>query len=289
MYLFLRLRGAIAPCPSTVLGADKLGGFTGRSVAVCKMNEVSTYKKQGSGAADMRKDLSVVLPVYNESECIRAVVDELCGVLSVIKDCPYEIILVNDGSTDDTPRVLADLRSASAHVRVLTLVPNSGQSAAFSAGFRNASGSVTVAMDADGQNDPNDIPRLLEELKQCDCCCGYRANRKDSFSRRYGSKLANFVRNAVLGESIVDTGCSLKAFRTDLVRDFPPLNGMHRFIPSYLMMKGAVIRQIPVNHRPRKLGTSKYTNIGRLAKTVWDLMAVKWMKCRYQKYTLEMV
>ena len=244
---------------------------------------------QSIHGASGRLDLSVVLPVYNEAESIGSVIRELHGVLTALPFNAFGIIAVNDGSTDGTLDILRNLAKELGGITVLSLIPNSGQSAAFSAGFRNARGSVTVAMDADGQNDPNDIPRLLEELKQCDCCCGYRANRKDSFSRRYGSKLANFVRNAVLGESIVDTGCSLKAFRTDLVRDFPPLNGMHRFIPSYLMMKGAVIRQIPVNHRPRILGTSKYTNIGRLAKTVLDLMAVKWMKSRYRKYTLEIV
>ena len=111
----------------------------------------------------------------------------------------------------------------------------------------------------------------------------------DTWSRRVGSRMANAIRNIVLNEDTIDTGCSLKAFRTELADDFPPLNGMHRFIPSYLLMKGAVIKHIPVNHRPRSLGISKYTNLGRLRKTVWDLFSIVWMKNRYRRFNIEEV
>jgi len=232
-------------------------------------------------------NLSVVLPVYNEAESIETVLRELHKVLSAMPLCSFEIIAVNDGSSDHTLDIMKRLKSELTGLNVISLLSNSGQSAAFSAGFRLASGRITIAMDADGQNDPGDIPRLVAELKDCDCCCGYRARRMDTWSRRVGSRMANAIRNIVLDEDTIDTGCSLKAFRTELGEDFPPLNGMHRFIPSYMLMKGAVIKHIPVNHRPRSLGTSKYTNLGRLSRTIWDLFAIVWMKSRYKRFTVE--
>lgn len=231
--------------------------------------------------------LTVVLPVYNEETCVRDVVDELLEVLRDSVKEPYEVLAVDDGSTDGTPAILRDLKTRHAEMRVLRLTPNSGQSAAFGVGFRAAKHGIIVTMDADGQNDPADIPRLVEALGGADVACGYRAERRDSWSKRVGSRLANRIRNAVLKEDIVDTGCSLKAFKTHLVRDVPSFDGMHRFLASFCLMKGARVAQMPVNHRPRPSGTSKYTNLGRLKKTVWDLRAVKWMKTRYRRFGTE--
>lgn len=228
-----------------------------------------------------RPGCSVVLPVYNEEDCIEGVLRELRETLDATLAGTYEVVAVNDGSSDRTAEVLARIAAGWPELKVFALARNSGQSAAFFAGFRKARGAHIVTMDADGQNDPADIPKVLDELGSCDCCCGYRADRQDTWSKRYGSKLANRIRNRVLKEDIIDTGCSLKAFRTALTEPLSVWDGMHRFYPSLFRMQGATVRQVPVNHRARAAGTSKYTNWGRLKKTWWDLRSVRWMKARY--------
>jgi glycosyltransferase involved in cell wall biosynthesis len=231
-----------------------------------------------------RCEISVVLPVFNEQECVAETLRELFSALEALGRS-HEVVAVDDGSTDRTPALLREARARHPRLRVLTLTPNSGQSAAFGAGFLHARGAVTVLMDADGQNDPNDIGRLVAELEGCDACCGIRAHRRDSWAKRLGSRIANGVRARVLGDGIVDTGCSLKAIRTEFVRDLPmTLRGMHRFLPALLAMRGARIRQIPVNHRPRAAGKSKYTNWGRLVVTVADMRAVRWMQRRHRRF-----
>ena len=232
-------------------------------------------------------EVSVVIPAYNEEEIVASTLRELASALASMKGRSWEAIAVDDGSSDGTLGALNRLRSEMPELRVFAIRPNSGQSAAFGVGFRHARGSIVVAMDADGQNDPADIPTLVNALAECDCCCGYRAERRDTFGKRIGSKFANWMRNAVLGEDIIDTGCSLKAFRAEFVRDLTMWKGAHRFIPSLLMMKGARIRQIPVRHRHRAGGRSKYSNWGRLRKTTWDLMGVKWLKSRYPRFNVE--
>lgn len=233
-------------------------------------------------------DITVILPVYNEQECISATLTELLDILRRLSR-PFEIITVDDGSTDNTPAILQQARQQMPELRILRQTPNSGQSAAMGAGFQAARGQVVITMDADGQNDPAEIPRLLEKMNNdTDVCCGYRKNRQDTAAKRYGSRLANAIRNHALGENIVDTGCTLKAFRRDFIRDLPmQLKGMHRFLPALVRMKGARIAQIPVNHRARSAGTSKYTNFGRLKETVWDLFAVRWMQRRFKQRTIK--
>ncbi len=231
-------------------------------------------------------DISVVLPVYNEEECISEVLYELVDVLRGT-DYRFEVLAVNDGSTDDTLSILRGLREEISELRVMTLVPNAGQSAAFGVGFHEAAGRLIVTMDADGQNDPADIPKLVAELHTHDCCFGYRATRRDSAAKRIGSRIGNSVRNWVLGEAITDTGCSLKVFPAAFVKNMTMWKGLHRFLGTLLGMKGASIAQIPVGHRPRRKGVSKYTNLGRLRETVWDLMAVRWMKHRCPLFIVE--
>ena len=230
-------------------------------------------------------DVSVILPVYHEEACIEAVLRELIGVLRDRLDGrAFEVLAVDDGSRDGTPALLRSLRSEFPELRVLTLARNAGQSAAFGAGFRAARAPVLVTLDADGQNDPADIPALLAALEGADAVCGIRARRRDSWSKRLGSRLANAVRNAVLHEEVADTGCALKVFRRDLVADLPVWNGMHRFFPTWFTMKGAVIRQVPVNHRPRRAGNSKYTNFGRLGRTLRDLRGMAWLRSRVVRF-----
>lgn len=231
--------------------------------------------------------VSVVLPVFNEESCIEGVLRELHGVLSGMGE-GFEILAVNDGSSDRTRVVLMGLVPVLPGLRVLTLIPNSGQSAAMGAGFRLARGEAVVAMDADGQNDPADIPALVDALGSCDVCCGYRVNRQDPWSKRIGSRFANAVRRALLHDGVRDTGCSLKAFKAWVVRDLPmELKGMHRFLPALALMRGARISQLPVRHRARSAGVSKYTNMGRLGRTVSDLFAVGWMRSRYRRFEVK--
>lgn len=230
-------------------------------------------------------EVSVVMPVFNESECLRQVLEELDAELGRSLGRPYEILVVDDGSTDETPRIALAVAESRPAVRVLRHEPNVGQSFAFHSGFQQARGAVIVTIDGDGQNVPSDIPLLVSALgDDCDCCCGYRAKRQDTVWRRKGSRLANGVRNAVLGETIVDTGCSVKAFKAPFIRDLQPWNGMHRFFASFVAMRGGKIRQVEVRHRPRSAGVSKYTNWGRLKRTIFDLFAVKWLKSRSRLY-----
>ena len=232
-------------------------------------------------------ELSVLLPAYNEEACLADVVREAAGVLRRLGR-PFEIIVVDDGSTDATPARLQALRGELPELRALRLLKNSGQSAALGAAFQAARGNIFVTLDADGQNDPADIPALVAKLDACDLCCGIRAKRQDSWSKRLGSRLANAVRNRALHETIRDTGCTLKAFRAEWTRGLPmQYRGMHRFLPALMAMGGARIAEIPVNHRPRAAGTSKYTNWGRLKETLWDLWAVRWMQKRHRPIRAE--
>lgn len=225
-------------------------------------------------------ELSILIPAYNEDASLAAIVRETACVLHGLGQ-PFEILVVDDGSSDWTPRCLNNLGADVAELRAIRLAVNSGQSAALAAAFLCARGRIFVLLDADGQNDPSDIPALVARLETCDLCCGYRAQRRDTWSKRWGSRLANAVRQWVLHDHIRDSGCSLKAFRAQWACYLPmQYRGLHRFIPALLAMVGARIEEIPVHHRPRTAGCSHYTNIGRLKETLWDLWVVRWMQKR---------
>jgi glycosyltransferase involved in cell wall biosynthesis len=238
----------------------------------------------------MSPDVSVIVPVFNEEACVSGVLEELDDVLGKSLGRPYEILVVDDGSSDGTAGVIAQVRARRKSIRVFRHSPNVGQSFAFHTGFQNARGPIVVTIDGDGQNVPDDIPLVVAAIgPECDCCCGYRAKRKDTFWRRIGSKLANGVRNGVLHETIRDTGCSVKAFKREFVKGLQPWNGMHRFFASFVAMQGGRISQIEVRHRPRTAGTSKYTNWSRLKRTIFDLFAVRWLKSRSRVYSAQPV
>lgn len=224
--------------------------------------------------------LSIVIPLLNEAENLEPLAVELAAALDGL-EYGYEVLFVDDGSSDDSPAVLARLAAADDRLRVLRQPENRGQSAAFAAGFQHARGELIATLDADLQNDPADLPRMLAELDDCDVVCGVRTDRHDSFVRRASSRIANGVRNRLTGESITDVGCSLRVMRAAHARHVPLFDGMHRFLPTLLRLEGARIKEVPVSHRPRLRGESKYGIHNRLWRALADLFAVRWMQRRW--------
>lgn len=225
-------------------------------------------------------EISLVIPVYNEEENLPVLAGEIQRAMQAVGR-PYETIYVDDGSTDGSPAVLAGLARQDPTVRILRQRRNHGQSAALDAGFRFARGGVVITLDADLQNDPADIPKLLALLDRYDVVAGVRAHRQDTWVRKVSSRIANGVRNRVTHESITDVGCTLKAFRTEYLRRIPMFTGMHRFLPTLLRMEGARVTEIPVHHRPRLHGQAKYGIGNRLWRALADLFAVRWMQKRW--------
>lgn len=218
--------------------------------------------------------LSVVIPLYNEEDNVAPLCKEIEGVL---EGRPYEIVLVDDKSTDQT---LARIPTKP-EIRVIQLAENTGQSGAMYAGIRATQGDVIILMDGDRQNDPADIPKLLAELdKGHDLVCGYRASRKDTFSKRLTSRIANSIRSRFTRDGVRDTGCTLKVMRSDCAEALLPFNGMHRFIPALIKGMGYRITEMPVNHRPRVAGVSKYGFGNRALRATMDMFAVRWLLSR---------
>lgn len=233
-------------------------------------------------------DLSIVIPAYNEVESVGVLYDELKSVLAgLVAD--WEIIFVDDGSTDGTAEALRALSARDHRVRIVRFRQNAGQTAAIDAGFRLARGEAVVTMDADLQNDPQDIPLLLAGLSRFDVVCGWRHPRQDPWIRRVSSSIANLVRNRVTNESIHDIGCSLKAYRKICLDHLKLYRGMHRFLPTLLRLDGRSVTEVKVHHRPRLYGQSKYNIRNRLFVGLVDLFAVRWMVSRRLDYEIEEV
>lgn len=234
--------------------------------------------------------LSVVIPFYNEEESVRGVCEEVWHVLSAVPGLAWELVMVDDGSTDQTSRIMADLSREHTRFRSLHLAPNSGQSAALEAGFEAARGEYVATLDGDGQNDPCDIVCLLEALKEqgVDMMCGIRRRRADTLVRRLSSRIANRVRSAVLKDRITDVGCSLRVFRRSCMGRVRFFRNAHRFFPALFIMAGFAVAEMPVNHRPREHGTSKYG--GGINSRLWvgiaDLAGVFWLRKRSLRYAV---
>ena len=226
---------------------------------------------------------SVVVPAYNEAESLPTLLAEIEQALSPLGE-PFEAIVVDDGSTDDTLDVLRSESRKRSWLRWLSFERNSGQSAGFDAGFRAARGDVIITMDADLQNNPADIPILLERLDDYDAVCGVRVRRKDKAVRRLVSFLGNRFRNWVLGTDFRDTGCSLKAFRRECVERLPIFNGLHRFLNNVFELQGFRVLEIPVSHRARQFGVTKYGIFRRAFRVLPDILAMGWMKRRWVTY-----
>ncbi|MBN3038889.1 MAG: glycosyltransferase family 2 protein [Candidatus Omnitrophica bacterium] len=232
--------------------------------------------------------ISIVIPVYNEEKNLPLLLKGLATVMDKTQKT-YEIIFVNDASTDKSLETLKKLDSEYPHLRIISFSKNCGQSAAFDAGFKLSRGEIVVTLDADLQYDPRDIPRLLEKIRYYDVVCGWRKNRRDPWLKLVSTKVANGLRNRLSGENIKDTGCSLKAFRKCFLSEIKMYKGMHRFLPTLLKMQGAKVTEIEVRHLPRKYGRSKYNIRNRIFRSFADLLAVIWMKKRNLNYKMEVI
>lgn len=233
----------------------------------------------------MTPDLSVVFPVYNEEENVPILLGEIARALDG-KGWIYEIVAVDDGSSDRSLSVLRESRARYPSLRILALERNSGQTAALDAGWRAARGRFVVSLDADLQNDPADIPAMMRKLEESasDMVIGVRVNRRDTFARRIQSKIGNGVRNWITGDKITDTGCSLKLVRREAIDRVHLFTGMHRFLPTLVRMEGYRVVEMPVNHRPRQFGVSKYGAMNRAFRGLVDCLAVRWMGKRNLRY-----
>ena len=230
-------------------------------------------------------DLSVVIPVYNEEASLPPLWSELREVLERL-GLVYEVVFVDDGSRDRSAEIVRAFREADRRVRLVRLKVNGGETAATDAGFKAAQGRRVVVMDADLQNDPADIPMLLAHLDHWDAVTGWRVDRAagDNVVRRVSSRVANRIRNWVSDETIQDSGCTFRAFRRECLRGLVLYRGFHRFIPTLLKMRGYRVIEVPVGHRPRRFGRSKYGVVNRAVVAFADLLVIRWMNARLLRY-----
>ena len=230
-------------------------------------------------------ELSVVLPVYNEVENLPILWAELAEVLPGLAD-PVEVLFVDDGSTDGSGDVIRRLAEADPRVRPLRLEWNAGLSAAFYAGCQAARGRIVATMDSDLQSDPRDLPALIAQLDAADAVVGWRQIRHDSWLKRVSSRIANGIRKTVTGDSLQDSACSLRVMRRACLTAIPPYTGMHRFVPTLVKLAGFRVVQVPVHHRPRRFGHSKFGVSDRALPALADLLAVTWMMRRRLRYRI---
>lgn len=228
-------------------------------------------------------ELSVVIPAYNEVENLEPLFGELRQALAATGRT-HEIVLVDDGSTDGTAAWLEREAARDPRVVPVLLARNAGQSAALAAGLERARGVVIVTLDADLQNDPADLPRLLEALDGADLVSGIRTRRQDSWVRLVSSRVANGFRRQVLGDPVTDIGCSFKAYRRETLEGLPMFVGVHRFLPALCVFRGARLREVALSHRSRRHGISKYGVGNRLWRGLHDLIGVRWLKARLLRY-----
>lgn len=238
-------------------------------------------------ALNMLDNISVVIPAFNEARNLPELIRQVHEALGTPEGRVFECIVVNDASTDDTDRVLRELTLVYPTLRCVRMVRNSGQSAALIAGMHRAKGECIITLDADLQNDPADIPRLLEALQHADCVCGYRHRRHDSSVRRITSFLGNRVRRWIVDDGVRDAGCGIKGFRRTCLEHIVPFHGVHRFFAAMVRNGGLTVAEVPVNHRPRVHGKSKYGFLNRVFWVLYDFIGVAWLRKRYLIITCE--
>ncbi|MCB1042750.1 MAG: glycosyltransferase family 2 protein [Acidobacteria bacterium] len=230
-------------------------------------------------------DLSMVVPIYNEESNLLELANRIESAMNQAEITQWEVIFVNDGSTDRSQSVLLQLQQRDSRYRVVQFQINQGQTAAMDAGFRYARNPYVLTMDADLQNDPHDFVKLQPHMAEgVGCVCGVRLNRKDTLLKRISSRIANAIRNWLSDEQITDTGCSLKLFRKECLDRLKLYEGLHRFLPTLCKMEGFTVIEVPVSHHARLFGTSSYGVWNRVFKSFFDLLAVRWMKRRQLKY-----
>jgi dolichol-phosphate mannosyltransferase len=225
-------------------------------------------------------EISVVLPIYNEAGALPTLIGEITTALAGTERS-FEILCVDDASTDESPYVIACLSETTPQVRRIAHARNCGQSAAVATGFLHAAGEIIITLDADGQNVPADIPHYLDALTDdVDCVCGVRKGRQDSFAKRVASSLANRFRIALTGSGVSDAGCGFRVVRREALVEVPHFNGMHRWLPTMLLAQGCKVVEIEIAHRPRTTGVSKYGINDRLWRGILDCFGMRWYRMR---------
>lgn len=229
---------------------------------------------------------SIIIPLKDEEGNIRELIEEIEPVMQN-QDEPWELICIDDGSTDQTLPILNDLKKTKKYLRTLIFTKNFGQSSAFDAGFSAAKGELIITLDGDRQNNPKDIPKLIAISDKYDLVCGIRQKRKDSFFKKIISTFANKIRSRVCHDGIADTGCSLKLYRRSCLMNIKLYHGMHRFLPALFQIEGYRVGQISVSHRERLKGKTKYSIFNRSFNTIADMFAVRWMRKRKLNYEIK--
>ena len=229
-------------------------------------------------------EISVVIPAYNEEQNVTGLLERIKEVFEPLGQ-PFEAVFVDDGSTDKTLEALQGQKQSKPWLRIIALDRNYGQTCAIAAGFGASRGAIIATLDGDLQNDPAEIPRLVEMLGDgCDAVAGWRVNRQDPWLRRVATRVANGVLNKLSGESIHDSACSLKVYKRACIEGLTLYEGLHRFMPTLVKMRGFKVVEVPVSHHRRNAGTAKYGVWNRVFRAFVDLMAVRWMKKRSINY-----
>jgi len=236
-----------------------------------------------AAAREQTVEVSVVIPAYNEEQNVTVLLKRLTEAFEPFERS-FEVIIVDDGSTDKTLELLREHKQSKPWLRVITLDRNRGQTCAMDAGFKAARGAIIATLDADLQNDPMEILRLIEMLNDCDAVVGWRLKRQDPWMRRVSTRIANTVRNKLSGESIHDSACSLKVYKRLCLEGLTLYKGMHRFMPTLVKMRGFKVMEVPVSHHRRYAGKAKYGVWNRMFRAFVDLLAVRWMKKRHITY-----
>lgn len=229
---------------------------------------------------------SVIIPIKDEEENIPILTQEVQSVMSKLNE-PWELIYINDGSKDNSLKILKELKASHPHLQLISFDKNYGQSSAFDAGFKAAQGELVITLDGDLQNDPQDIPKLLEALQNHDMVCGWRQKRQDTIIKRLISKPSNMIRSRLCKDYIHDTGCSLKVFKKSSLLKIKGFHGMHRFYPALFTVEGMSITEVKVSHRARGQGKSKYHLFNRNLGPFLDMLAVYWMRKRRLHYRIK--
>ncbi len=229
--------------------------------------------------------VSIVIPVYNEAESIPALFEELFAACHSLN--PFEVICIDDGSTDNTFELLKEEQARHPEIQIIKFSTNFGKSDGLAAAFKVCRGDIVVTMDADLQNPPDEIPKLIAALDDCDAVIGWRSDREDTIFKRFASRFANGFRGWLLDDDAHDTACALKAFRREAIAEITMYKGMHRFLPALLKMQGSTVKEIKVKDRQRRYGETKYGTFKRGIPGFFDLLAVRWMKKRKLSHEIE--